>query len=46
MENHMAIFFALTTGLLAGILGMSFMFHHLINTDQNFRDMIIKEASV
>jgi len=42
----MAIFFALTTGLLAGVLGMSFMFHYLINNDQEFRDMVIKEATV
>ena len=42
----MAIFFALTTGLLAGILGMSMLFHYLMNNDQDFRDMIVKEASV
>ena len=42
----MAIFFALTTGLLAGILGMSTLFHYLMNNDQDFRDMIVKEASV
>lgn len=42
----MAIFFALTTGLLGGILGMSVLFHHLINTNQEFRDAIIKEATV
>lgn len=41
----MAIFFALTTGLLAGVLGMSALFHYLINTDREFRDMIIKEAT-
>jgi hypothetical protein len=42
----MAIFFALTTGLLGGILGMSVLFHHMINNDQDFRDAIIKEATV
>jgi|TARA_B100000767_G_C19436274_1_gene398108 hypothetical protein len=42
----MAIFFALTTGLLGGVLGMSVLFHHLINNDQDFRDAVIKEATV
>jgi hypothetical protein len=42
----MAIFFALTTGLLGGILGMSFLHHHLINTNQEYRDALIKEATV
>jgi hypothetical protein len=42
----MAIFFALTTGLLGGILGMSVLFHYLINNNQDFRDAIIKEATV
>lgn len=41
----MAIFFALTTGLLGGILGMSVLFHHLINNDQTFRAAVIKEAT-
>ena len=42
----MAIFFALTTGLLAGVLFMSFMFHHLIETDEDFRNMILEEVTV
>ncbi|MDB9805455.1 hypothetical protein OAC12_04895 [Porticoccaceae bacterium] len=42
----MAIFFALTTGLLGGVLGMSVLFHRLINNDQDFRDAVIKEATV
>jgi hypothetical protein len=42
----MAIFFALTTGLLAGVLSMSVLFIYLMNTNQNFRDAIIMEATI
>ena len=45
----MAIFFALITGLLAGLLAglltIICLLEHLIHNDQDFRDIIIKEAT-
>jgi hypothetical protein len=40
----MAIFFALTTGLLLGIFTTSTGFQYLLRTDSEFRELIVKEA--
>jgi hypothetical protein len=39
----MAIFFALTTGVLLGLIGTTALYFHLIETDQDFRNMLHEE---